>query len=33
MPGMHIARVVVEEVHGDIFLNPSEFHGQSGLKD
>jgi deoxycytidine triphosphate deaminase len=28
-PGMHIAQLIVEEVHGDIFHNPSEFHGQS----
>jgi len=28
-PGMHIAQLIIEEVHGDIFLNPSEFHGQS----
>jgi dCTP deaminase len=28
-PGMHIAQLIVEEVRGDIFLNPSEFHGQS----
>jgi dCTP deaminase len=28
-PGMHIAQLIVEEVRGEIFLNPSEFHGQS----
>jgi dCTP deaminase len=28
-PGMHIAQLIVEEVRGEILLNPSEFHGQS----
>ncbi len=28
-PGMHIAQLIIEEVRGEIFLNPSEFHGQS----
>jgi dCTP deaminase len=28
-PGMLIAQLIVEEVRGEIFLNPSEFHGQS----
>jgi len=28
-PGMHIAQLIVEEVRGEIFLNPSQFHGQS----
>jgi dCTP deaminase len=28
-PGMHIAQLIIEEVRGAIFLNPSEFHGQS----
>ncbi len=28
-PAMHIAQLIVEEVRGEIFLNPSEFHGQS----
>jgi dCTP deaminase len=28
-PGMHIAQLIVEEVRGEIFLNPSEFHDQS----
>jgi dCTP deaminase len=28
-PGMAIAQLIVEEVRGEIFLNPSEFHGQS----
>lgn len=28
-PGMPIAQLIVEEVRGEIFLNPSEFHGQS----
>jgi len=28
-PGMHIAQLIVEEVCGEIFLNPSQFHGQS----
>ena len=28
-PGMPIAQLIIEEVRGEIFLNPSEFHGQS----
>ena len=28
-PGMRIAQLIVEEVRGEVFLNPSEFHGQS----
>lgn len=28
-PGMHIAQLIIEEVRGEIFLNPSQFHGQS----
>ena len=28
-PGMAIAQLIIEEVRGDIFLNPSQFHGQS----
>jgi dCTP deaminase len=28
-PGMAIAQLIVEEVRGETFLNPSEFHGQS----
>jgi len=28
-PGMHIAQLIVEEVRGEIFPNPSEFHDQS----
>ncbi len=28
-PGMAIAQLIIEEVRGEIFLNPSEFHGQS----
>ena len=28
-PGMPIAQLMIEEVRGEIFLNPSEFHGQS----
>jgi len=27
--GMHIAQLIVEEVRGEVFLNPSEFHDQS----
>jgi dCTP deaminase len=27
--GMPIAQLIIEEVRGEIFLNPSEFHGQS----
>ncbi len=35
-PAMHIAQLIIEEVRGEIFLNPSEFHGQAtaeGLAD
>ena len=28
-PGMAIAQLIIEEVRGEIFLNPSQFHGQS----
>jgi len=28
-PGMHIAQLIVEEVRGEVFGNPSAFHGQS----
>ena len=28
-PGMHIAQLIVEEVRGEVFRNPSAFHGQS----
>jgi dCTP deaminase len=28
-PGMHIAQLIIEEVRGDIFLNPSAFQNQS----
>jgi dCTP deaminase len=28
-PGMAIAQLIIEEVRGEIFLNPSEFHDQS----
>lgn len=28
-PGMPIAQLIIEEVRGEIFLNPSQFHGQS----
>jgi len=28
-PGMRIAQLIVEEVRGEVFLNPSQFHGQS----
>jgi hypothetical protein len=28
-PGMPIAQLIIEEVRGEIFLNPSEFRDQS----
>jgi len=28
-PGMHIAQLIVEEVRGEVFLNPSAFQDQS----
>ncbi|MEN6575666.1 MAG: dCTP deaminase [Phycisphaerales bacterium] len=28
-PGMAIAQLIIEEVRGEVFLNPSQFHGQS----
>jgi dCTP deaminase len=28
-PGLAIAQLIIEEVRGEVFLNPSEFHGQS----
>jgi hypothetical protein len=28
-PGMHIAQLIIEEVRGEIFLNPSAFQNQS----
>jgi deoxycytidine triphosphate deaminase len=28
-PGIRICQLIIEKVDGEIFMNPSQFHGQS----